>query len=290
MKLIILLIGILSSITHADERLINGTPVAAGAYKEVVRIKTGNSGCTASIIGPRVLLTAAHCASNNSNSVFSVDNIDYSAAMQRSTLYPNKDHDMALGLIDKDVPGIKFASIWDTKPTIGDTMHFLGYGCTEPGGSGGNDGILREGDAQVTGFSNYDIVSRGGAALCYGDSGGPAYFVSKRGVKQQISVNSKGNIKDTNYTTDLTSNESQKFLKDFAVQHGVEICGVTKDCTDNENEFVVENDYARMHVTDKEKHEQGYVKRYVEMLMLFLEGEGDGEIFKRRIRVGETMH
>jgi hypothetical protein len=283
MKLIILALLILSSITHADERLINGTPVAEGAYKEIVRIRTGNSGCTASIIGPKVLLTAAHCARTGSISQFDVDGVAYTADMTRSDLYPQKDHDMALGVIDKEVPGIKYASIWDTKPQVGDTMHFLGYGCINPGGTGGNDGILREGDAQVTGFSNYDIVSRGGAALCYGDSGGPAYYVSKRGVKQQISVNSKGNIKDTNYTTDLTSSESQKFLKDFAVQHGVDICGVTKDCTDNQNEFVLENDFARMQIQDKGQHEDGYVKRHAEMLMLFLEGKDDGGNFKKGI-------
>ena len=103
----------------------------------------------------------------------------------------------------------------------------------------GIDGVLRIGETVVTGFSNYDMVSRlpaepgkpSGAALCFGDTGGPAYILDTSNKHQLLGVNCKGNVSDTNYDTRTDIPESQSFFKSFAQQTGADICGVNSDCS-----------------------------------------------------------
>src|ERR1017187_7167549 len=90
---------------------------------------------------------------------------------------------------------------------VGDKIELFGFGCVNPGGSGW-DGRLRHGFAEVTGFTGFDAVSEHGSALCYGDSGGPAFMNG-----ELVSINSKGDISSTNYTARLDTEESQSFIK-----------------------------------------------------------------------------
>ncbi|MCX6102490.1 MAG: trypsin-like serine protease [Proteobacteria bacterium] len=213
-----------------QSRLINGKPVEPGTFEEVIQIRTLDSICSATVVGPRVIITAAHCGPNGAISEFKIKGVTYHAKINRSGLYPGKDHDISVGIVDKEIVGIQPASIGGiAKEGLGITL--LGYGCTDVGGHGGSDGILRYGETVVTGFSNYDMVSRkpNGAALCFGDSGGPA-FVFERGQHFLIGINSKGNIQDTNYNTRTDISESRAFMKNLAVSEQVEICGFNKNC------------------------------------------------------------
>lgn len=222
----------ISGVASAGSRLINGKPVEPGTYKDVVRIRSNGSGCTATLVGPRVIITAAHCAATGATATFTVNGTEYSARITRAPLYDQgKDHDVALGLLPSAVTGIDPATVGG-KAATGVALTLLGYGCINPGGGGGNDGILRIGESVITGFSNYDMVSKkpGGAALCFGDSGGPA-FVWESGKRLLVGINSKGNIQDTNYNANLDRSESKTFLQNWAQQNNVEICGVNKDCS-----------------------------------------------------------
>jgi hypothetical protein len=201
-------------------------PVTPGTWKEVVRITSGGGGCTATIVGPRVIITAAHCASNGATARFTYGGKAYEATIRRSPIYPGRDHDISIGTLNQDIVGAVPMKIGGVA-TVGTELTILGYGCTAPPGTGGNDGILRIGKSVVVGFSNYDMVSRrpGGAALCYGDSGGPA-FTMVDGKPLLLGINSKGNIEDTNYNTRLDRKESLDFLKTFSAT----ICGINSEC------------------------------------------------------------
>jgi hypothetical protein len=102
-----------------------------------------------------------------------------------------------------------------------------GYGCVNKGGGGGNDGYLRIGEAKVTKVptnTNFDIVSKGTAALCFGDSGGPAYKNDRL-----IGVNSRGNIENTSYVSAVHMAD-ESYMLTWAKANKVEICGVNRNC------------------------------------------------------------
>lgn len=252
-----------------EEVLINGDIVEPGkGWDHVIKIQTGSAGCSATIVGPEVIITAAHCANNGSTSTFTYNGKKYSAKMTRSPLYPRKDHDICVGKLEEPIKS-DYATIGGEN-VKGKTLTILGYGCTKPGG-GGNDGKLRKGDATIIGFSQFDAVSTNGSALCYGDSGGPEFLLEK-GLYLLSAINSKGNIKTTNYGARLDLKESQDFLKDYAAKNKVDICGINKVCNGvepKETEFELENETANLHMKVKKgefndiKHE---AKRFMDLI------------------------
>lgn len=210
--------------------LINGTPVTTGTYTEVVNLTSNGVNCSATVVGPRTILTAAHCATDGATATFTIGGHTYSAIITRSALYPQNDHDLALGMTSEDIQGVQPASIGGTA-TVGLTVALLGYGCTTAGG-GPSDGVLRMGNSVITALQDYDMVSTqaGGAALCFGDSGGPA-LVFDNGAHKVLGINSKGNIQDTNYDTRTDTSDSQAFFQSYISATGVSICGVNATCT-----------------------------------------------------------
>lgn len=210
----------------ADILLIRGEEVAKEDFPQIVDIRTGNSGCTATVVGPKVIVTAAHCVGNGERSTFEIDGVRHQTVGIRHPKYPRVDVDVALGVSQNEF-GVEPYSIGNVRVVKGEKIDLFGYGCIREGGGGGNDGILRAGESTITGFSGHDFVFGSGkdAALCYGDSGGPAFS----GL-YQVGVNSKGNISSRSYDLDLTHPEVQSWLKDVAETKKVEICGITNEC------------------------------------------------------------
>ena len=211
--------------------LINGIPVHRRDWPEVVWI---NRSCTATLVGPNCALTAAHCGNNGergSLELFDGTEIDFT--MHHMPQWQDaSDWDLAVLALDERVD-VPFATVGlDHVFRVGQTVLLAGFGCTNPNGTGGNDGILRKGPSKIVNASGRtDIYSQwpegNGGALCYGDSGGPMFASEERaGERTIIAINSKGNIRDTNYNMRLDLPEVKTFLEEAADDHGLQIKGL----------------------------------------------------------------
>lgn len=224
--------------------LINGKEVDRSKWLEVVRI--GNKSCTGTIVGRNCVITAAHCGNNNSRSTLEVyghGTIDYRVVHHPRYRSPN--YDIAVLVLDQDVPS-------EVKPAIAGVSHafsvgqdvdILGYGCIRIGGGGGNDGILRFGESKVTGFTGTDVTTSWrphGGALCFGDSGGPMFADKSNDSHSDhnvlVAVNSKGNIRDTNYNMRLDYAGVREWLESVANSYSLEIYGVNAMPDDGGNQ------------------------------------------------------
>jgi hypothetical protein len=216
---------IMAEPTHV---LIGGVVAEPGAFPASPWV--GN--CTAAIVGERVLFTAAHCVSNGGSKSFTVANTKYTAKCTHHSEYRNNDTaDFAVCLTDKKVQGVPFEHV-----TVavgyqkGDSILLSGYGCQKWGG--GLDGKYRIGKAPVTRVpvgTDYDTVTVGSAALCSGDSGGPAFLVAADGSRKVIGVNSRSNTTTTSYLSSHGVSTAQNFYKSWAQANGAKICGIHPD-------------------------------------------------------------
>ena len=143
--------------------LINGRQVDRKQWQEVVRI--GARSCTGTIVGRNCAITAAHCGRNNARSVLEVVNDDgtLTSVNYRMIHHPGwrnqSNWDLAILVLESDV-AIRAAKVGaDYTFANGKDVDLLGYGCTRPGGSGGNDGVLRFGESKVQGFTGTDVIT-----------------------------------------------------------------------------------------------------------------------------------
>lgn len=199
-------------------------------FPGVVRLRAGREVCTGTIVGPRVVLSAAHCASVN-NPYFDYDGQRYRVSYSSSPAYRDRQHDVAVALTDRDIAGARFAEIGG-ELRHGSRIEFVGFGCTRAGGAAGS---LHAGTTTVIGLDRDHALSfaRDGGVLCQGDSGGPA-FVREGGRDLVAAVNSAGDIRKVNLNVRLDSELSREFLKKTAARFKVTICGVTKACAEAE--------------------------------------------------------
>lgn len=244
--------GLLASYVAFGEEykpsLIGGVAIDKAAYPETIYIKQGNSRCTASVIGPYVIMTAGHCVPDGGEIqpaswtpepevTFDYEEVAATAKCKQHPLYRDNKEDLDFALCHTSVRlDVKYGIISKKGPALGDVVSLAGYGCIQAGGGGGNDGVLRVGQAKVTqlpsGASDW-YFAQGGSALCFGDSGGPSFLKIGDPKSEDhfiIGVNSRGNIKDLSLLTALYLDKSIKFFEDFAKAEGVEICGINKEC------------------------------------------------------------
>jgi hypothetical protein len=229
--------------SHAQE-LIGGRNADPKDWPASVYASMNGSACSATVVGEQVLFIASHCVSHGGKASFSVGPNRYTSTCARSPKYRRGiDHDLALCKVEKKVEGTEYevVNIDGSLVKVGSEVLLTGYGCIRKGGGGGNDGIYRIGEAKVTrlpnGTNNWDYVTQGKAALCYGDSGGSAYVYldSQKTKRVMISVNSKGDISTTSYITSTSTTDSVEFMKQWSQENNVEICGLhagAKGCRD----------------------------------------------------------
>lgn len=215
--------------------LIGGKPADPSEWPASVYARAGNSACSATLVGERTLFIASHCVSDGGKVTFTAHANQYSARCSHHPEYRgNSTADWTLCLVDRPVTGIPFEMMGvDKTVAMNESLLLSGYGCIKPGGGGGNDGIFRIGNATVRGLpsaSSYDIVTKGGAALCFGDSGGSAYQVTPTGQRFIVGVNSRGDISTMSYLPAVYSATFKSWSTEWAKANAnVRICGLHND-------------------------------------------------------------
>ena len=195
-------------------------------FPEVVRLQSKTEVCTGTIIGPRAILSAAHCA-DLEHAFVEHRGVKYNLSFARSADYAAHEHDVAVAITDRDIVGARYAEI-GAGLRHGSALLLAGYGCTRRGGPSGS---LHLGRTRVIGMDDDHVLSfePKGGVLCQGDSGGPA-FMKTNGRNVVVAVNSAGDIKDINVNVRLDSATSRGFLKAVAAKFKVAICGISKTC------------------------------------------------------------
>ena len=195
--------------------------------------------CTSTLIGPQTLITAAHCVPDGGSAQITLQKTSSSARCSHAPEYKsNGTMDLALCHFETPVthPRIRYERI-STDPkivSVGQRVLLTGFGCATA--TGRSDGRFRTGEVPIVRLPagpSFDIVTKGEAALCFGDSGGGAYVLvnGSPATRFQISVNSRGNIRDESYLTSLAAEPSRRFLSDWSTKHRTTICGLHSDAT-----------------------------------------------------------
>jgi hypothetical protein len=202
--------------------------------------------CTSTLIGPRALLTTAHCAPNASPVLITWNQIDYRGTCLQSDLYsPSSDEgesaDWAMCLMETDVPVPQYETINldPTRINVGVEVLLTGFGCTQANGTGGNEHVYRIGEAKVSGTpsgkSNY-ITTSGEVATCFGDSGGAAFLFldAAKKTRVQVSVNSRitlhdGRLGADSYLSSISTNGAQAFIRKWSSSTGAAVCGIAQN-------------------------------------------------------------
>lgn len=206
--------------------------------------------CTAAIVGPTSVLTAAHCFGDEPRSepievFFSLPNGKTEAFCERSDGYlEGRDaEDWALCRTKKRISGTLFETISSASPpNPGKELVLTGFGCVLWGHP--KDGKLRFGvakvidrppGAQVLAHTVYvrGESEKGGSQLCSGDSGGPAFSLlgnKVNGPRKIIAINARSNFdEELGYLALVSSPPAQAWMKAWAKDRKSEICGINLD-------------------------------------------------------------
>jgi len=232
-----LILDPITDVFQSPEKLIGGEIQDPKAWPASFTTRQGNSRCTGTMIGPRTLQLAAHCVGNGRTASVTSEGKTYAATCTHSPKY-NGDAtaDYALCLLSSDLSLPHYERVLqEAKPQVGEKLILAGMGCTIAGGSGGNDGNFRVGESTITRVPrfNNDIVTSGGAALCYGDSGGSVFWKDHDGVLWVTGVNSRGDIKTTSYLSATYTRDAKEFYASWSQANSASICGVdpaAKNC------------------------------------------------------------
>jgi secreted trypsin-like serine protease len=210
--------GAPSTVGTASQGIINGTTDSGDPA--VVLLFAAQSGsnmaslCTAEIISPHVLLTAAHCVAPATvgtgvtfhvyigavfttpvpaNMLLTVKETHFDSAFD--SMHPENGHDVGVVILTDATTIAPIAYNRTAIPTsmVGSAARLVGYGITSGSDTMGTSaGTRRQAPSTLAKLDNLFVgLQDGSHGICEGDSGGPA-FMSFGGTERIVGVTSFG--------------------------------------------------------------------------------------------------
>ena len=212
--------------------VIGGQPAVTSQWPASFYSAAKSGRCTATLVGPRALLLAAHCVGDGQPATIKLSGGPISGTCTRSPEYlGDASADYALCFMVKPISelGLTFETI-NTDPTIikrQAPITLTGYGCTATDDTGGNDGIFRIASTTIFALpgdpaSERDtILIQDSIAICPGDSGGGAYVYQTPERRLLVSVNSRSwTTWNYSYLSSLSTKDGIDFLHAWISKSG----------------------------------------------------------------------
>jgi len=200
----------------------------------------GSSGryCSAAAIGPRVLLTAAHCVQEHSEAGTARAEVGGVRTQYQINCDVNPKFtsdisaDYALCRTDQPIAVEHLERIGRSVPTASDvSLTIIGYGCRDRV-TQNFDGRLSIGRASVTRLpskeNGYIIVS--GSVACAGDAGGGLFSV-QNASRTLVGIISRSDDVSLTWIAPVGVDRFLAWAQDWSKTNGVLICGISADQT-----------------------------------------------------------
>lgn len=203
-------------------RIVGGRP-SPGFPLVGALLLNGLTHCTATLVGPKTAVTAAHClyehpidqmifvrgsTINAPTSSTRVVGGDFPRGLPEGFTYDDKSLADDVGLVYLETATDKFMSLYGGMPALstvqgaGLPLTFVGFGYELVAGELVGTGVKRQVDMPLASIdARTFLYSVPGQNTCYGDSGGPA-FLSDGQQLQLAGVTSKGDVDCTSHGVD----------------------------------------------------------------------------------------
>lgn len=219
----------------AESQVIGADPASTTDWPATLVFRTRSGGCTATAVGKRVVLTAAHCVADGQKGSITTNGQKARVTCNHHPDYPSPDSsaDFALCYSTRDLAFTPYENV-NTVSSIGDkdeSITLLGFGCIKKNGTDRSFGYLYKGTALATNnpsSSTLYTITKGGAAVCFGDSGGGAYATTATG-RVLMGVNSKGDISLFSLLSTTATGSFSSWARNWLDEDdhdGARICGI----------------------------------------------------------------